>query len=76
MSTVERDGFKICRRPESRLSDPFSEATCGTTGPEKTDSVARCLPGFGTAKAVIASRAVTVHASTPRALSQELTARA
>jgi hypothetical protein len=76
MSTVERDGFKICCRPESRLGDPFSEVTQRTTGPEKTDSVARCLPGFGTVKTVIASRAVTVHASTPRALSQELAARA
>src|ERR1039457_3157260 len=48
----------------------------GTARPEKTDCIARCQPGFGTAKAVIASRAVTVHASTPGTLSRELSARA
>ena len=32
--------------------------------PEKTDAFCEEALGFGTAKAVIASRAVTVHAST------------
>jgi len=48
----------------------------GTARPEKTDCAARCQPGFGTAKAVIASKAVTVHASTLVTPSQELAARA
>ena len=48
----------------------------GTARPEKTDCAARRQPGFGTAKAVIAPRAVTVHASTPVASSQESAARA
>lgn len=45
-------------------------------GPEKTDSLCEEALGFGTAKAVIASEAVTVHASTLLTLSQELAARA
>ena len=48
----------------------------GTARPEKTDCAARCQPGLGTAKAVIAPRAVTVHASTLAAPSQESAARA
>jgi len=42
------------------------------TGPEKTDCFCEEQLGFGTAKAVIASRAATVHVSTQLALSQEL----
>ena len=42
----------------------------------KKPTALRGVVGVGTAKAVIASRAVTVHASTPKAPSQELAARA
>ena len=52
------------------------EATRRATRPEKTGKLCEEEPGFGTAKAVIASRAVTVHASTLLAPSQELAARA
>jgi hypothetical protein len=48
----------------------------GAARPEKTDVLCEEQLGFGTAKAVIASRAVTVHASTLSAPSQELIARA
>jgi hypothetical protein len=48
----------------------------GATRPEKTDVLCEEKSGFGTAKAVIASRAVTVHVSTLSASSQELVARA
>jgi len=48
----------------------------GATGPEKTDWFCEEQLGFGTAKAVIASRAVTVHVSTLLTPSQELAARA
>ena len=51
-------------------------ATEWTARPEKTDERCEVLSGLGTAKAVIASRAVTVHASTLLTLSQELAARA
>ena len=44
--------------------------------PEKTDCFCEEQPGFGTAKAVIASGVVTVHASTLLAPSQELATRA
>ncbi len=54
----------------------FGEATRGTTRPEKTDRPCEGSLGFGTAKAVVASGAVTVHASTLLAPSQELVARA
>jgi hypothetical protein len=46
------------------------------TGPEKTDRLAKGLPGFGSTKVLTASRVATVHASTLLALSQELAARA
>jgi hypothetical protein len=46
----------------------------GATRPEKTDCFCEEQLGFGTAKAVIASRAATVHASVLLALSQELVA--
>jgi hypothetical protein len=45
-----------------------------TLGPEKTDELCEEQLGFKTAKAVIASRAVTVHASTQLTPSQELAA--
>ena len=54
----------------------LSGATRRAARPEKTDSSAKEQLGFGTAKAVIASRAVTVHASTLLVPSQELAARA
>ena len=41
-------------------------------GPEKTDDICEESLGSGTAKAVIASEAVTVHASTWSTPSQEL----
>jgi len=44
--------------------------------PEKTDCFCEEQPGFGTAKAVIASGVVTVHASTLSAPSQERATRA
>ena len=44
--------------------------------PKKPADFCEEEPGFGIAKAVIASRAVTVHASTLLAPSQELAARA
>jgi hypothetical protein len=50
--------------------------TCRATRPEKTDVLCEEQLGFGTAKAVVTSRAVTVHVSTPLASSQELMARA
>ena len=46
----------------------------GATRPEKTDWLCEEKLGFGTAKAVITSRAATVHVSTRLALSQELMA--
>ena len=46
----------------------------GATRPEKTDWLCEEKLGFGTAKAVITSRAATVHVSTRSALSQELMA--
>ena len=42
------------------------------TRPEKTDLLCEEQLGFGSAKAVIASKAATVHASTLSAPSQEL----
>src|ERR1035441_4079205 len=56
-----RSSFLTLRRPG------------GTARPEKSDCIARCQPAFGTAKAVIASRAVTVHASTPGTLDRKST---
>jgi hypothetical protein len=44
--------------------------------PKKPTGSARSRLGSGTAKAVVASRAVTVHASTLLTPSQELAARA
>jgi len=46
-------------------------ATRRATRPEKTGRLGEEEPGFGTAKAVITSRAATVHVSTLAALSQE-----
>ena len=54
----------------------FSEVTRGRAGPEKTDELCEEPLGSGTAKAVITSRAVTVHVSTLFAPSQERAARA
>ena len=51
-------------------------AICWAPGPEKTDDACEGALGSGTAKAVITSGVVTVHASTLSALSQELAARA
>ena len=45
-------------------------------GPEKTDSLAKGLPGSGSTKVLTASRVATVHVSTLVALSQEPVARA
>ena len=53
-----------------------AETIRSVTRPEKTDRAARSRLGFGTAKAVIASRAAMVHASSLLAFSQELAARA
>jgi hypothetical protein len=55
----------------SRLGDLPAEATRKASRPEKTDSLCEEESGFGTAKAVIASGVVTVHAATPSAPSQE-----
>jgi hypothetical protein len=61
---------------QSRLSDKQGGATRQAAGPEKTDVLCEDALGSGTAKAVIASGAVTVHASTLLAPSQEPAARA
>ena len=61
---------------QSRLSDWPDGATRWAARPEKSDVICEDTLGFGTAKAVIASGAVTVHASTRLAPSQELAARA
>jgi hypothetical protein len=58
----------------SKLGDPLGEATRRVAGPEKTDWLCEGQLGFGTAKAVIASKAATVHVSTLLAPSQELVA--
>ena len=50
------------------------EAIHRTLGPEKTDELCEEQLGFRTAKAVIASKAVTVHASGLLTSSQELAA--
>ena len=72
-----RKGRATNRSPiRSKLSDRWGRATGATARPEKTDCAARRQPGSGTAKAVITSRAVTVHASTPVTPSQESAARA
>jgi hypothetical protein len=60
----------------SRLGDPLERVTERAARPEKTDRLCEEQLGFGTAKVVVASRAVTVHASTLWASSQELAARA
>ena len=61
---------------QSRLSDGPGGATRQAARPEKTDVICEDALGSGTAKAVIASGAVTVHASTLLAPSQEPAARA
>jgi hypothetical protein len=61
---------------QSRLGDRLGGATRWASRPEKSDVLCEDTLGFGTAKAVIASGAVTVHASTLLAPSQELVARA
>jgi hypothetical protein len=75
-STVERVGENKKLPVRSRLSDLQAEATRQVARPEKTGGLCEEQLGFGTAKAVIASRVVTVHASTLLAPSQELMARA
>jgi hypothetical protein len=65
---------KCCNR--SRLGDQPGGAIRRATRPEKTSGHCEVQLGFGTAKAVIASGAVTVHASTLLTPSQELAARA
>jgi hypothetical protein len=60
----------------SRLGDQSGGAIRRATRPEKTGGHCEVQPGFGTAKAVIASGAVTVHASTRLTPSQESAARA
>ena len=47
------------------------EQSTKVTRPEKTGGHCEVQPGFGTAKAVIASGAVTVHVSTLLTPSQE-----
>ena len=54
----------------------LDRATCWATRPEKSDWICEDQLGFGTAKAVIASGAVMVHASTLLTPSQESAARA
>ena|SRR5437867_7374770 len=75
-STAERVGLIKTLPVRSKLSDLLTKATWLAARPEKTDCSCEGQLGFGTAKAVIASRAVTVHASTLLASSQELMARA
>src|SRR5579864_7881089 len=60
----------------SRLGDQPGGAIHRVTRPEKSGGHCEVQPGFGTAKAVIASGAVTVHASTLLTPSQESAARA
>ena len=75
-STVERVGFLNSCRSEVDWVIRTGGAIRWTPGPEKTDGRCEAPLGFGTAKAVITSRAVTVHVSTLSTLSQELAARA
>ena len=75
-STVERVGENKTLPVRSRPSDRSAEATRRTARPEKTDWFCEEQLGSGTAKAVITSGVVTVHASTQLAPSQELAARA
>jgi hypothetical protein len=75
-STVERVSKNKQLLIRTRLGDSLSEATRLAAEPEKADCFCEEQLGFGTAKAVIASRVVTVHASTSFAPSQELAARA
>jgi hypothetical protein len=75
-STVERVGKNKSLSVRSRLSDLQAGVTRKAIGPEKTGRLCEEPLGFGTAKAVIASRVVTVHASTLLAPSQELMTRA
>ncbi len=74
-STVERVGVNHRSPVQSRLGDPQGRATCWAAGPEKTDGFCEEPLGSGTAKAAIASGAVTVHASTLLTPSQEPAAR-
>ena len=75
-STAERVGFLNQWPVQSKLGDQPNEATRWATKPEKTDSLRERPLGFGTAKAVVASGAVTVHVSMTLTPSQELAARA
>ena len=77
MSTVERVSQTKQWLIRSRLSDPgLVEQSAEYPDPKKPANSARSRPGSGTAKAVVTSRAVTVHASTLGASSQKLAARA
>jgi len=76
MALVDGRKGRATNRSRSEVSWVIGSAgwPAATARPEKTDCTARCQPGPGAAKAAVASRAVTVHASTPRAPSQELAA--
>src|SRR5262249_37147768 len=75
-STAERVGFNQQLPVRSRLGDSSGEAIRQTLGPEKTTTICEDSVGSGTAKEVSGSGAVTVHASTRLAPSQEPAARA
>jgi hypothetical protein len=75
-SMAERVGFNKPLPVRNTLGSTSGRAICRTAGPEKTDRLAKGLPGFGSTKVLTASRVATVHVSTLLALSQELVARA
>jgi hypothetical protein len=70
-STVKRLGENKTLPVRSRLGGSSGEAIRRTPEPEKTDGLCEDSLGLGTAKAVIAPKAVTVHASMLLAPSQE-----
>jgi len=61
-STIERIGSSKISQSEVDWVIQLGRATCWATRPEKSDCSREDQLGFGTAKAVIASGAVTVHA--------------
>jgi len=68
--------FTMISDIEFEEGNPLGEATRRSPNPKKPTHSARSSWGLGPQKAVIASRAVTVHASTLLTPSQELAARA
>jgi hypothetical protein len=61
---AERVGFNKSLPVRNTLGGKPGEATRRVAEPEKTDRLAKGLPGFGSTKVLTASRVATVHVST------------